>query len=105
MDGFVRKEDECVESVVVKGQAQTILKNFEQELQEKKGRYMCGMEESAQISFVSFKQALQERGRELKDSYSPLFRQVFDLLNANDGSYDIHWKKLTDNTKPEISFT
>ena len=68
---------------------------------------MCGMEESAEISFPSFKEALQERSRELEHTYpqgyTPLLRQVFDLLNAKESSLDIHWGRLNDSTENSIN--
>ena len=70
---------------------------------------MCGEDDSAQISFPSFKEAMQERSRELGDAYSPLLRQAFDLLNEKDRPYDIHWKRQNDRSengiKPYITFT
>ena len=65
---------------------------------------MCGEEDSAQISFPSFKEAMQERSRELGDTYSPLLRQAFDLLNEKDSAYDIHWKRQN-GSKPYITFS
>ena len=70
---------------------------------------MCGEEDSAQISFPSFKEAMQERSREMGDSYSPLIRQAFDILNSKDSPFDIHWKRQNSPTendyKPYITFS
>ena len=73
---------------------------------------MCGEDDSAQISFPSFKEAMQERSREMGDMYSPLLRQAFDILNAKDSPYDIQWERqnnhsenIKDDYKPYITFS
>ena len=63
-----------------------VLKNFEEQLQIKKGNYLCGKEDSEQISFGAFKESLKKDAEKFNDAklykkINELESKIIELLN------------------------